>query len=212
MFGGSAACCRSTMGSFVEKDDWERLKAAKKKEMHWPLAWVLSPLVPLYNVPKNWRYTEVWLELELINTFCGKLLFFFCVTAGDAVATLRWRVENLMQCGCIVSGYFWRLLRPCFVINTSMLNFCHFILYPYSIVRELFILLLMYIIMILTWKATVSSVQKVLQSLWIVPQCLFFKLHRETLNHFQCCNSGNICSADYVSYHNTDKQRAESWN
>ena len=75
--------------------------------------------------------------------------------------------------------------------------------------REVFILLLMYSIVILAWKATLSSIQKVLWSLCVVFQCLFFKLHRETLNHFQCCNYGNVCSADYTSYHNIDKERTK---
>lgn len=59
MWAGSAAYCFCTAVSLVEKNGWERLKAAKKKEMLRPLTWVLGPLVPLCNVPKNWRrYTS----------------------------------------------------------------------------------------------------------------------------------------------------------
>jgi len=200
MWAGSVAYCRSTMASLVENDDWERLfKAAKKKEMLWPLTWVLAPLVPLYNVPKNWRYTDVWLELELINTFCGELIFFlFNIRWYDSHCALKgWKSFAVMLYSFRI---FLEFTLSLFCNYTSMLNFCHFILYPYSIVREL-----MYIILLLSWKATVSSTQKVLQSLWIVSQCYFLNYTEKTLNHFQCLNYGNICSADHVSYRNTDK-------
>jgi len=169
MWAGSAAYCRSTTVSLVEKDSWERLKAPKKKEMLWPLTWVLGSLVPLYNVPKNWRYTRNMAGAGTHKHILWLIVIFLWLIAGDTVATVLWRVESLLQ----YSFWIFLVFTSSLLCNyTSMLNFCHFILYPYSIVRKLFILLLMYIIMILTWKATVLT-QKVLHSCELYPSVYF---------------------------------------